>query len=472
MATTVTSNQLLKEWVEETIYEAINYETLFADFSDEVPYEWEGDHIRIVVHVGQNTSFTRIAEFGALPAPGNQSYLNLIVTTSESAATLSISSRAQAASADAPSKGALAKILEREKTGLVKDVKLGLDLDRCFGGQIKGLLNQHIATAAWPDTAGVATIAAPGAGTAVNEYSGDFRPFLNVVTANSATWVRVRLFRMDTYAEILATLGVGATAAGTGIYVSAINQAAMTVSLSVISDAAGSDVDTNVTTIGFAIALALHTVPVTLVGGADAGAQFGTVVPFALEPAGVFTNLCAPIHFTADRTTATGTGIGLQSTLLTQSVAAGSARAAFTPARVQAVLDQILNKTGADKDMPDFVVFNPLQRSLYTAVLVANPQYKTNEGSGKTDMGPKFSDVSFMGYTPKVSHHWPRGCVAFLKKATWMQPQFKKPGFMDMDGSWLARVPGQAGYSAAYQTFDQFVCAEPRANAILTGINV
>lgn len=472
MATTVTSNALLKEWVEETIYETINYETLFADFSDEVPYEWEGDHIRIVVHTGQNTSFARIAEFGALPAPGNQSYLNLLVSTSESASTLSISSRAQAASSDAPSKGALAKILEREKTGLVKDVKLGLDLDRCFGGQIKGLLNQHVAAAAWPDTAAAATIAVPNEGPVINEYSGDFRPFLGVVTANSATWVRVRLFRMDTYAEILPSLGVGGTQAGSGIYVSAIDQTGLTVTISVISDVAGSDLNTDITAIGFAIALGLHTTPVTLAAGADAGAAFGSVVSFALEPNGVFTNLCSPIHFTANRTTATATGIGLQSTVLTQSVVAGSARVAVSPARVQAVLDQILNKTGSDKDMPDFVVFNPLQRSLYTAVLVANPQYKTNEGSGKTDMGPKFSDVSFMGYTPKVSHHWPRGCVAFLKKATWMQPQFKKPGFMDMDGSWLARVPGQAGYSAAYQTFDQFVCAEPRANAILTGINV
>ena len=83
-ATTVTSNPLLKEWVEDKIYEAINYEALFADFSESVPYEWEGDHIRIVVHTDGNGSFTRIAEGGALPAAGNQGYVNLIVADRKS----------------------------------------------------------------------------------------------------------------------------------------------------------------------------------------------------------------------------------------------------------------------------------------------------------------------------------------------------------------------------------------------------
>jgi len=462
MATTVTSNALLKEWVEETIYETINYEAFFADFADTVPYEWEGDHIRIVVHTGQNNSFTRIAEFGATPAPGNQSYLNLLVTTSESAATMSVSTRAVAASSDAPSKGALAKILDREKTGLTKDVVLGLDLDRIFGFRVKGLLNEQKANAA---SGGGATVAVPAAGITAWQYSGDFRPFLNCVQANTNTWVRVRMFQQDTYAEVPFT---GAGAATSALFVSAIDQTLQSVTLSVVSSGGASGITTVGVAAGFAVALALHDVQFL----DSLGAAFGIQVPFALEPRGVFSNLCDPIHFTADRTTATGTGTGLQSTLMTQATVAPQGRGTFTPARVQAVLDQILSKTGSEKDMPDVVVFNPLQRSVYTAVLVANTQYQAKGGGEKTDMGPKFEDVSFLGYKPKVSHHWPRGCVAFLKKATWMQPEFKKPGFMDMDGSWLARVPGQAGYSAVYQTFDNFVCAEPRANAVLTGITV
>ncbi len=306
-ATTVTSNPLLKEWVEDEVYETINYETLFCDFSEDVPYEWEGDNIRLVAHTARNTSFTRIAEFGSLPAAGQQGYVNLIVTTSESAARLSVSTRAVAASADAPSKGALAKILDREKTGLQKDVKLGLDLNRIFGHRFKGLLNEHTSNAAWANTGAAATIAVPSAGTDVQEYSGDFTPFLGVVTADSTTWVRVRLFRMDTYAEILPSLGGGGTQAGSGIYVSAIDQAALTVSLSVISDVAGSDAATDVTAAGFAIALALHDTVVTLAAGADAGLPFGSVVAFALEPRGVLSNLCDPSHFTADRTTVTTT---------------------------------------------------------------------------------------------------------------------------------------------------------------------
>jgi hypothetical protein len=470
-ATTVTSNPLLKEWVEEEIYDTINYETLFCDFADEMPYKWEGDHIRVVAHVGQNTSFTRISEFGALPAAGQQSYVNLEIFTSESAARLSISTRAMKASAGAPSKGALAQILEREKTGLQKDVKLGIDLDRIFGHRVKGLLNEHTSNAGWANTGAAATIAVPSAGSDIQEYSGDFRPFLGVVAADSTTWVRVRLFRMDTYAEILPSLGGGGTQAGSGIYVSAIDQAALTVTLSVISDVAGSDCATDVTAAGFAIALALHDTVVTLAAGADAGLPFGTVVPFTLEPRGVLSNLCDPSHFGADRTTATGAP-GLQSTVLTQATAGAHARAGFSAPRIQAVLDQILNKTGADSDMPDTVVFNPLQRSIFLAALTATTQFKVNDGSGKADIGPKWDNVSMLGYKMKVSHHWPRGAVAFLRKKCWFQPQFAKPGFMEADGAWLARVPGQAGYEGTYQTFDNFCCGEPRSQAVLTGITV
>ncbi len=462
-ATTVTSNPLLKEWVEDEVYETINYETFFCDFSEEVPYEWEGDNIRVAVHTDRNTSFTRIAEFGSLPAAGQQGYVNLIITTSESAARMSISTRAVAASADAPSKGALAKILDREKTGLQKDVKLGLDLNRIAGNRFKGLLNEHKANA---NSGGAAcTVAVPDAGSTVWEYSGVFDPFLSVVTADATTWVRVRLFREDTYAEVPFT---GAGAAGAALFVSAIDQTAATVTLSVVTTvAAAAGITTVPVGAGFAIGLALHDTQFL----DSLGANFGVVVSFSLEPRGVFSNLCDPIHWTADRTTATGK-TGLQSSLLTQATAGAHARAAFTAARIQAVLDQVLNKTGNDDDMPDTVVFNPLQRSVFVAALTATTEFKVNDGSSKADIGPKWDNVSMLGYKMKVSHNWPRGCVAFLKKKTWFQPQFKKPGFMDMDGAWLARVPGQAGYEATYQTFDNFACFEPRANAILTGLTV
>ena len=393
------------------------------------------------------------------------------VATTESAARLSVTTRAMASSAGAPDKGAIAKILDREKTFLTKDVKLGLDLDRIFGWKVKGVINEHVANAAWNDTTAAATIAAPAAGSRVCEYSGDFRPFAGVVAANSATWVRVRLVRMDTYADILPSLGGGGTQAGSGIYVSNFSTANMTLTLSVISDVAGSDLATDVVTAGFAIAVMLADAPVTLAAGADAGLPFGSVVSYNLQPRGVFSNLCDPIHFTADRTTATGKP-GLQSSVLTQAVTGLHARAAFTAERIQAVLDQILNKCGDGAEMPDTVVMNPLQRSKFTAVLVANTQYQAKGGEGKTDIGPAFKDVAFLGYTPKISHNWPRGCVAFLKKSAWMQPEFKKPHFIDLDGSWLRMVPGQAVAEATYQTFDNFVCAEPRGQAILTGLLV
>lgn len=464
MATTVTSNPLLKEWVEDQIKETINYESLFCDFSDSLDMDWEGDHIRVVVHTGGNNSFTRIAEFGSLPAPGAQSYVNLIVTTSESAAQMSVSTRAVAASAGAPSKGALAKIIDREKTYLTKDVKLALDLDRIFGGRDKGLLNEHKAQGA---TAATCTVAVPNASSVVWEYSGTFIPFAGVVSANAATWVRIRLFRQDTYAEIPFT---GADAAGAAIFVSAIDQSAQTVTISLVCNAGGgvSNFTTATVGAGFAIALALHNTQYL----DSAAAPFGVAIDTSLQPAGVFTNLCDPTHFTVDRTTATGTAIGLQGNNLTQATAGGHARAAFTAARIQAVLDAVLNKVGSDDLMPDYVILNPLQRSLFVAVLTATTQFKVNDGSGKADIGPKWDSVSMLGYKMKTSQHWPRGAVAFLKKSTWMQPEFKKPGFMDLDGSWLARVPGQAGYAATYQTFDNFVCGEPRANAILTGLTV
>jgi hypothetical protein len=458
-------SQIAKDFYTDYIGESLNQESNFVDLFNDVGMPWEGRQIVLPVHVGRSTAVAYIGEGGALPAADHQKYVDLVITTSELAARVSISTRALTG-AKKKGKGAFVGFIDQEMTRIKDDVNETVDKKRVYGGMTKGLLNEHISNALWPDAAGPATIAVPAAGSYLAEYAGDYDPFRAVVTANSATWVRVRLFRQDTLAEILPTLGIGATAPGTAIFVSNFNETAMTLTLSVISDGAA-DVATDVTAAGFAISLGLHTTVHTLVGGGDAGLTFGRVVDFSLEPHGILDNLCNPTHWTVDRTTATGgDAVALQSNVLTNAIAGLHARGALTPARLQAIDDIVMDRSGKEYDL---VYLNARARSIYVAAATATLLYNTNQDS-KVDLKPK--KLSLGGDQMRTARHFPRGAMAFLRKENWKLAKYDEPGWMDEDGSIFSRVPGVAAYEAAYEVFDNLLCDKPNAQALFCGFNV
>jgi hypothetical protein len=475
-ATMTTISLILKDVWSSKIYNAINNEAELSEIFEGVSEGWEGRLKHYIVQVSLNSGVKYISELGALPVAGQEGYVDLQLTTSELAATFELSTRVMKA-AKSKNAGALIGALTSVMDGLKKSVANIVDLKRCFGHRFKGLLNEHKASSLTTG-AFVGGGAALG-GTDVWEAAIDFSPFQargaannanpnsdnfsGTVVGNTNTWVRVRLFQKDTYAEITPALAGGATQAA--IFVSAFNLVTQTVSLTVVGDGVGCGFTTAAVGVGFAISLALHDVQIQ-----DAAlVNFGGLVPFSNEPRGIISNLCDPTHFTVDRTTATGGNASLlQSTVLTMANVAGvHARTAMVPARIQALLDQVFFKSTL---VPDFAVLSPLARSVYAAALTTTPQYHNNGASTKADFLPETMTIG--GYKPKTARHWPRGAMAFLTKESWELAEYMEAGFMDEDGEILSRVPGIAGYGGAYEVFDNLMCHGPNANAIICGFTV
>jgi len=456
-ATMTSASAILKRFYTKKITESLNNESLIADLVEESPYAWQGSQINAPVHLTRNTGIAFIGEGGNLPAAGSQGFSDLVITTSELAATFQVSTRAMKAASGAGA-GAFAGVLDTEMTRVKGDVKQINDQAYLFGGRCKGVLNEHIASAA---TGGACTVLAPNNGDAVHDYQGDFRPFAAVVVGTTSTWVRVRVFRSDTLAEVAP-----AGAANPAVFVSNFSTAARTITLSVVANAAGATLDMSAGTMGATMdgkgfILALH--PTQYAD--SAAANFGTNIDFSLEPRGILGNLFDPIHWGLDRTTATNTATALQSTLLTGAIAGVHALAAITATRVQTVFDETKQKIDGE---PTTVILSPLQRAAYVAAVAGTTSYFVNQGR-ESDLVPQAERIA--GIKFKTSQHWPKNAMLFLegKKEIYLA-QYAAPGFMDEDGAILTRVPGAAGYQGAWQEFNNLFFCSPQRHAVLCGL--
>jgi hypothetical protein len=246
----------------------------------------------------------------------------------------------------------------------------------------------------------------------------------------------------------------------------------MTLSLTVVGDAAGVSLDTTAIGIGTGWHIQLRTNP-AIGGGVGV---VGIAVTFNLEPKGIFTNLCDPTHWGVDRTTATGgLNVILQSHIYTMANVAGAhARTAPSAQRFQGVVDQMMQRSQDNE--PDIVpVMSILARSIFVGVLTANAQWNTDEGSGKknNDLGPDGSSLMALGKKIRVSHHWPRGLVMFLNRKTWFTWNYKPDQFIrDENGNVYRLLQGTANMGGLWQSFGNFFTPEPQKNALVCGMTV
>lgn len=454
---------LLKRAYATGVAEQINQEILLYDLFTKSSKEWVGEQLFYAVHTRRAGTAANIGDGGTLPTAGSQTDKNLVVTAKTIADRVQVSTKLMKAAPSAGS-GAFLGYMDGAINRLIDDVKDLADRRLFDGGVVKGILNEHKASAG--NTAAAFVGGGAGNGTSnTHEYSGDlssFGPFAAVVKANTNTWVRVNLRRMDTYALIVPTLAGAATAAKTTLMVSDFSQANGTIELTLVSDDAGCNW-TSVIGIGFGLALELSSTQLT----DGIGANFGTVIPFALEQEGILTNLTSGTHKSVDRTSATGEDVLQASIHTVAAVVGGHVRAALSSNRMQAVLDNVNDKSGKD---PTLFIMNAKLRSKYQAILVQTTQAQVQVGAKKGDVG--FSGFAFNGQDIRVSRHCANGLVLFLSPESFEVAEYDAGGWMDRDGSMLSRVANAAAYEAAYTWDWDLVCTRPNANGILCGISI
>lgn len=462
MASTTTIAAVLKRYYTDGgVAEQINNESMVTKLFERSTEQWGGSTLHIPVHTGRNTGVGNIPEGGAYPTAGAQVYADLVVDSETLAGRGNITRKMMKKAKKARNpRAAFLSYWDAEVTR-IKDDLINLSCQRMVsGGAFKGVINNHLDAAAATNTAAAQTIANAGPENGANAYGyfGDFTPFEGVTTATT-TWVRIRLFRMDTYAEIFPT----GNPAGSAIYVSGINKALNQITVSTVAAAGGVDTITDIGA-GFGIAVALHTTQLTLTAGADSGSLFGSVVSFANQQTGIFGNLCDPTHFTVDRTDASGgTNAILQSHVLTQATTGVHAAANVSAARLQRCLDETFNSGGKEINC---ILVNARTRSAYVTAIGATLDVN-NQGGKKGDMG--FNSLSYAGMAFKLSQHVPLGGYFLLNLGSWSLAELERPSFVDEDGSVLDRVSGVSAFEFEIEWDYNLVCKSPHKNAILCG---
>ena len=500
-----TFGPMLKEFYQGPVAEQINNRVWMREYFQKKSKGWSGKQMVIPVHIGRNSGVGFQGEApGALPTAGQQQYADLRINSHSSYGRFQVSGLAMDTATTAGA-GAFAGGMSEEMDRLVRDVSNNENSINIFGGPTKGFLNQRIVC---PNISGNgAQTNAPAEMSNPNtlQYQGDFSYFTDARTgvevdqAVPATWVKVRLYRMDTYAEILPTVtGTGAAVTNPNIFVTGFSadRTNPTVDLQFGKDDVGVTSTLDLSGVGGQAAIALVIAESAAVGGNfpvdSAGAQFGqdSRVWNGLaniggqniinnQPRGLFENLASQTHFGNDRTTATGGAAAiLQSTIVTHDVGNGdrtNAGADLSLERLQYMMDIMMQDAGVDADV---MVMNALMRHRYTVQLTgvlgatgASGGYSnvSVDGSSGKLMDTQ-QNLAYGGVKVQYDRHFPVSTIGLLHSKDWILAELATGQFADEDGNVLFRVAGEDAYEGFWKHRYNICCKRPNAQVILTGI--
>ena len=514
VATLTTFEAILKEFYLGPVIEEINNEVHVIEMFEKATVDWQGRVAIIPVHVQRNTSGVGFsAENTALPTAGAQGYSRLQVNAKFQYGRFQITGPAISA-AKSGGTGAFIGYVDAEMKKLVNDVRNSANGVSVFGNEIRGFLNQHLTGnggAGTPQPSGGAQTNVPAnIGLTPFEYTGDFTPFLQVNPAVTATWVPIRLIRMDNFKDVqmIATAGPGgAPVANPNWFVTDIDTAGGFITIGHGGNAS-CYYDLDDVTAGFAIGVVLRFHQAVDNAAANFGVN-GAALEQLQEPSGLFSNIAsngtvAPIpglatgnanpdaYWKLVRTSSTPPAAGeepqLRGMVLTQTVGGLQARGALTLARMQQCLDRVhvdgdavpgvttgvvtegggITPNGGGHDH-DVIMMNPTTRQQYTSLLQGTLFTDTDKARAG-DGG--FQKLSYSGVPLKVSRAVPRGCLIFLRKDTWCITELEAAGFADLDGNVLSRVDDRDAYEGFYRWYYNVVCKQPNCNVILVGVSL
>ena len=395
MAATITTlDAVLKVYYDTKVKPSLNNKFNVIKRFRKMTGTWSGKNVTVPVHVSRNSGRGSTVAGDAMPTAGEQGYIDLILTAKENVVTVQITREAMAA-AKRGDKHSFGSYVALEFNKARDDFASMANQNALYGGLTKGWINEHKLTGG---TAGNCTVAVPNAIVTVWQWSGvklslsaaDGNPFAACVQATSSTWVRVRLRRMDTYAEISPSAG---TSAQSAIFVSAINSATSEITLSVVTNNQGAGVTLSTTVVANGVGIAVEVYENTAQFVDSAAANFGrcdegasgsrttflTGSATVLQPTGIATNLSSLTHFGENRTTAAG--IRLQSFIRTAQKIGAHERIPLTKAILQEMLDVVADDQGTE---PNVVLLSARDRQLLHALIY---DQQRNTGSKKGEAG-------------------------------------------------------------------------------------
>ena len=434
---------ILKEFYLGPVQEQLNNEMLILQTMEKSTVDWNGRVAIIPLHVSRNTGVAIAAEGGALPPAGEQGYERLQVNARFLYGRFQITGPAMSAAGKGGANSFIGW-MDAEMNKLVTDVKNAADEMMISGGRCLGFINSNA------DNAAAATYQIFGNVEALEIARG--------LVAAAGGELRLQIVRMDTYASMVNDNG------GANTFVTCASTDATGRTFTTGAGNAGA-LDLSALPAGTACSVIVHATQ-------DNAACNDAVAYLDNQPVGVFGNLGLPAHFGVDRTTATGSAI-LQTTAITNNLAAGQARTDINLSRLQGTLDEVLVQSGHE---PTVIYMNPVQRQMYSALFqltaAGTSAHMNVSGEKSTHLNGGFSGLSYGSLPIKTSRHVPNGGVIFLKTDTWKLLELESHAFADIDGDVLIRVQNQDSYEGYYRWYYNTVCTNPNQNAILCGLTL
>ena len=477
--------KLLKEYYQAPITDQINQQVWAIKYFEKRKQGWTGSQMILPVHISRNTGVAFAGEGDDLPAAGKQGYERLVVQSKNMYGRIELTGNLMD-TATGSNAGSFASAMTEEMDRLVQDVVNQENKAAIFGGSVVGVINERKSSGVAGDTA---TELAGDSGTlstaATFEYNGSFDFFNGTLAAavdasDLGTYVKVRLFRSDTLAEIIPTLDSdGTTPVGTSnIYVSAIddNRTNPKISLRFGQSNAAAN------TLGVNLGAGSVGIIVMIADTAGVNGQNPTVVNVASGfkvlpsslPSGLFDNLCNPTHFGVTRQDG-GTAPILQSTVITHGQGANGLRenadSDFSLERLQYVLDTLLHDSGTT---PNVMLMSALMRHRYTVQLTgvlgtSASNIRTGGDSGR--LVENQDDLAYGGIKFEYDRHFPISTIAFINTEPWLFCELTSGQWADSDGNILSRVSSKDAYEAYWKHRYNMVCRRPNSQALLVGIN-
>jgi len=444
-ATQSTLSAILKEFYLGPVQEQLNNEMLILQTMEKSTVDWNGRVAIIPLHVSRNTGVAIAAEGGTLPTAGQQGYERLQVNARFLYGRFQITGPAMSAAGKGGANSFIGW-MDAEMNKLVTDVKNAADEMMISGGRCLGFINSN----------------ADNAAAATYEFFGNVEALeiARGLVAAAGGELRLQIVRMDTYASMVNDNG------GANTFVTCASTDATARTFTTGAGNAGA-LDLDALPAGTACSVIVHATQ-------DDAACEAAVAYLDNQPVGVFGNLGLPAHFGVDRTTATGGGSAvLQTTAITNNLAAGQVRTDINLSRLQGTLDEVLVQSGHE---PNVIYMNPVQRQMYSALFqltAAGTSAVMNvSGEKSTHLNGGFSGLSYGSLPIKTSRHVPNGGVIFLKTDTWKLLELESHAFADIDGDVLIRVQNQDAYEGYYRWYYNTVCTNPNQNAILCGLTL
>ena len=480
--------KLLKEYYQAPITDQINQQVWAIKYFEKRKQGWTGSQMILPVHISRNTGVAFAGEGDDLPQAGKQGYERLVVQSKNMYGRIELTGNLMD-TATGSNAGSFASAMTEEMDRLVQDVVNQENKAAIFGGSVIGVISERkgavVAGSTVKELVGNDSTLSTADAASTFEYNGSFDFFDGtlakaVSSSDLATYVKVRLFRSDTLAEIVPTVNADGTAAAIpNIYVSdfANNRTNPTITLRFgAENAVATSLSVN---IGAANAAGII---VMLADTAGVNGQNPTVVnpssgfkvlPASL-PSGLFDNLCNPTHFGITRQDG-GTAPILQSTVITHGQGATSVRSDpdsdFSLERLQYVLDTLLHDSGTT---PNVMLMSALMRHRYTVQLTgvlgtSASNIRTGGDSGR--LVENQDDLAYGGIKFEYDRHFPISTIGFINTEPWLFCELTSGQWADSDGNILSRVSSKDAYEAYWKHRYNMVCRRPNSQALLVGIN-